>query len=281
MNDENWKALQDVPVDEKRKAHIYEQIVREQEKPRLRVREIVLTCAVLLLAIFLFAMPQMQQTSSTTSTSIFAYSNSSNEEFLARPSTLYTGIVKLEDPRLYALLSNIYEHAEPIEGGEAFYYTDVLFIEDGQEHRYKFGYDGFMNVDTGQQYIGSSFTYRELAPMFDVWETSNFYWFIIALLLVNGGRLVSYKYVKLAQPKFSQWFYIIQVLCIFAMLYGLRANFTDGLMYKPAILVMFVGYGLIQTIILLWQLKHPTYRRIELTVHWLIVCTMCLGFWTM
>lgn len=281
MNDENWKALQKLPVDQKRKARIYEEVMQEPQKPRLRVRELVITCAVLLLAVFLFVTPQMQQTASSTSAAIYAYSNTSNEEFLALPSTLYTGIVKLEDPQLLAFLSDIYEHAEPIEEKEAFYYTDVLFIQDGQEHRYKFGYEGFMNVDTGQQYIGSSFTYRELASMLDVREPSNFYWFILVLLLINGGRLFSYKYVKLAQPKFSQWFYIIQVLCVFTLLYGLRVNFTDGFMYKPAIVLLFIGYGFVQTIILCWQLKHPTHRRIELTMHWLIICTMCLGFWSL
>lgn len=281
-HEERWHELNELPIEPGKKQAIYRAIRAESSVGRRSSwKEIIVTCGVMALAFFLFFVPQLERQSATTdSSALYIYADSEADYFQAKPSSLYVGMHKITDAALLDFVATITAHVEPGEQPESFYGKDVLFVQGGTEHRYKLGYEGVLDWDTGAFYISNSFTYRDAyVALRESVRPPNYMFLPLIIIAVNVGTALIYRWTATVRPKFPIWFHMLPLIWIFMVIYIMGFQEVIGPFWKPYLGLMLLGYALFNSLIMMRLLINPLHRRVECTGLWLMVLTLGYMFW--
>jgi len=160
--DNRLKELNELPVDGRIK-HEIDVKIRNKKANRSPIwKEIVLISSIAVIALTLMILPSMdspQQATSQSVEAIYAYENSKEGKFFARPSTLYLGVEEITEPAMFDFFEHytdfvhpsnisINDSIIPFDSSD----IDIVVIRNGTEENWKITWEGILNVDTNQFY---------------------------------------------------------------------------------------------------------------------------------
>lgn len=226
MIDRELKKLKDLPENHAAKERIKQTIKTQQAtSPFARWKLPSLFVAICSIALFLiFTTPNMPlSTASSSEKVIYTYFGGEEGTFKAKASLLYMKIQKVQSEREIAYLENI-EALEIVEDGKlGVHIVDVVFVRDGEQHRYQLSEKDIYDVDRNIYYRDSSDVYSDV---FDTLYTSkgSSFTFLLPLIIVimNAYSMNHYKRLgineKEIMPK-TVSFYLLSV-AMFIVLIG-------------------------------------------------------------
>lgn len=159
--DNRLKELNELPVG--RIKHKINVKIRNKKAYRSPLwKEIVLLSSIAFIALTLMILPSMdspQQATSQSVEAIYAYENSEEGKFFARPSTLFLGVKEITEPAMLDFFEHYSDFVQPsnmpINDSIIPFdlsYIDIVVIRNGKEEYWKITWEGILNVATNQFY---------------------------------------------------------------------------------------------------------------------------------
>lgn len=225
MIDRELKKLKDLPENHAAKERIKHTIKNEPTtSPFTRWKLPSLFVAICSIALFLiFTSPNMPlSTASSSEKVIYTYFGGEEGTFKAKASLLYMKIQKVQHEREIAYLENM-DALEIVENGElGAHIVDVVFVRDGERHRYQLSDTDIYDVDRNIYYRDTSDVYSDV---FDTLYTPNRTSFTLLLpliiVIINGYSINYYKRLgineKEIMPKTTSFYLLIVAMLIVIM----------------------------------------------------------------
>ena len=236
MIDREFKNLKDLPENHAAKERIKQAIKTQQATSSFaRWKLPSLFVAICSIALFLiFTSPNMPlSTASSSEKVIYTYFGGEEGTFKAKASLLYMKIQKVQSEREIAYLENM-EALEVVKDGElGAHIVDVVFVRDGEQHRYQLSEKDIYDVDRNIYYRDSSDDYNDVFDTLYESPGSSFTLLIpLIMIIVNTYSMNYYKRLGISEkeimPKTTS-FYLI----LFAMLTVLIGSMLYSVFVAP------------------------------------------------
>ena len=162
-------------------------------------------------------------TASSSEKVIYTYFGGDEGAFKARASLLYMKIQKVQTEREIAYSENI-EALEIVEDGKlGAHIVDVVFVHDGEQHRYQLSDTDIYDVDRNIYYRDSSEVYSDVFDTLYTPPGSSFTFLLpLIIIIVNVYSIYYYKRLGISQkelmPKTASFYLII--VTMFTVLIG-------------------------------------------------------------
>ena len=251
MIDREFKKLKDLPENHAAKERIKHTIKNEQTtSPFARWKLPSLFVAICSIALFLiFTSPNMPlSTASSSEKVIYTYFGGEEGTFKAKASLLYMKIQKVQNERAIAYLEQI-EALEVVEDGKlGAHIVDVVFVRDGERHRYQLSENDIYDVDRNIYYNDMSDVYSDV---FDTLYKSKGTSFTILLplimIIINTYSMNYYKRLgineKEALPKTVSFYLILVAMLIVLIGSMLYAIYIRPIFIPLPIILFLVAAG--------------------------------------
>lgn len=225
MIDRELKKLKDLPENHVAKERI-KQTIKTQPATSLFTRWKLpsLFVAICSIALFLiFTSPNMPlSTASSSEKVIYTYFGGEEGTFKAKASLLYMKIQKVQSEREIAYLEHI-EALEIVENGElGAHIVDVVFVRDGERHRYQLSDTDIYDVDRNIYYRDTSDVYSDVFDTLYTSKSTSFTLLIpLIIIIVNGYCMNYYKRLGISEkeimPKTASFYFLSVAMLIVIM----------------------------------------------------------------
>ncbi|MER2189318.1 MAG: hypothetical protein ABS951_00055 [Solibacillus sp.] len=279
MNDDKWRDLRKLPVEDTVKRKIYKVILAEPAPvSTFNWREIVVTTAVMLLMLFFLTVPTSDRTAAPGQLEAYIYVNEGGEDFHAFPTALYTGIKKVTDPELLQQVAQFPQQLQVVDKdfSHEFFETDLLITEDGQQSRYKLTYDYVLNWDTGEVYAYTEQNENIRWALRDYARTNHFIMIPISMLSAMAVSSIYYRYKRVKRPKYPWWVSIVTVVFAGIGMYFISMKFPYEPIFKPYIWLYLLMFGIVQQWVVQKAFTHPVHLRVEKIYGWTLTLVIAI-----
>lgn len=243
------KELNKLPEDPAVKARIYEHIHHKKRHGLPLWKESFLLLTIAVITLFLILIPQNSSPPQTADQSIqviYKHFGGKEGKFLARSSSLYISIKKVEDTIVYSFFEDLTQYVEKADGKLGSYIADVVVVKGHREERYQISDTGMLNVDTGQFFVGNSDMYDKVFQTLYSVETIPWI-FILPLIVIAVNICSTYYYKRLnlqgSKPSKHVWWVLVFGLVIISSVFAWAI--WVGPLYKPLMITFALLYGII------------------------------------
>lgn len=226
MIDRELKKLKDLPENHAAKERIKHTIKNQQTtSPFVRWKLPSLFVAICSIALFLiFTSPNMPlSTASSSEKVIYTYFGGEEGTFKAKASLLYMKIQKVQGEREIAYLEQI-EALEIVEDGKlGDHIVDVVFVRDGEQHRYQLSENDIYDVDRNIYYRDMSDVYSDVFDTLYTSKKGSSFTLLIPLIviIINAYSINYYKRLGISEkeimPKTASFYLLIVAMLIVIM----------------------------------------------------------------